>query len=146
MPLKSLCFTLVTLLFSTGAWAIDTHRDLGDYRVHFSTMNTTKLPPAVAETHGITRARDRALINISLTRPGQPGYGQPAQVSGTATNLMQQSRQLEFREVREADAVYYIAPLEHIHEEVVTFELRVRPEGADTPLDVRFTRKLHQEP
>lgn len=146
MPLKSLCFTLATLLFSVGVWAIDTHRDLGEYRVHFSVMNTTKLPPAVAEAHGITRARDRALINVSLTRPDQPGYGQPAQVSGTATNLMQQSRQLEFREVREADAVYYIAPLEHIHEEVIHFDLSVQPEGSEAPLEVRFKRKLHQAP
>ncbi len=134
-----------TCLFAAGAYAAETHRDFENYRVQFSAVNSTFIPPEVARRHGITRARDQALINLSITYLGgdEPRYGVPAQVSGRATNLMQQARELRFVEVREAEVVYYLAPLRHINEEVVYFDLQVQPEGETQPLNMRFERTLY---
>lgn len=134
------------LLLTAGVYAVETHQDFDNYRVQFSVVNSTFIPPEVAQAHDLTRARDQALINLSITHTGgdEPRYGVPAQVSGQATNLMQQSRKLDFIEVREAEVVYYLAPLRHTNEEVMRFHLQVQPEGETQPLEMRFERTLHR--
>jgi len=52
---------------------------------------------------------------------------------------------LEFKEIKEPDATYYIASLRHTNEEDIRFEVSVLPEGEDKPLTVNFTRKLFTE-
>lgn len=121
----------------------------GDYTVHFSTFNSAFVPPGVAEIYGITRARNQVLINVSVThtKRGKTSLGLPAKVTGTARNLLQQQRVLEFDEINEGNATYYLAPLRHSNEEVYNFTLNVTPANAEQtdmqPLSVKFSRKLY---
>ncbi|MDO3383165.1 DUF4426 domain-containing protein [Gilvimarinus algae] len=121
-------------------------QQFGSYTVHFSVFNSAFVPPKVAQAYGITRARDQALINISVTKTesGQTSLGLPAQVSGTAKNLIQQLQTLKFREVDEGNATYYIAPLKHSNEEMYHFAIDVAPEGAEQSFTVNFSRKLYR--
>lgn len=62
-------------------------------------------------------------------------------MSGNATNLIQQSRPLKFKEIREGDAVYYLAPLRYENEETLTFNVDVTlPNGKKETIS--FRRKL----
>ncbi|WP_052480867.1 DUF4426 domain-containing protein [Gilvimarinus agarilyticus] len=121
----------------------------GDYTVHFSTFNSAFVTPEVAEIYGITRARNQVLVNVSVTQTkrGKTSLGLPANVTGTASNLLQQQRVLEFDEINEGDATYYLAPLKHSNEEVYNFTLNVTPTDAEQtgiqPLRVKFSRKLY---
>lgn len=148
-------FLLLSLLLCTGIARaqidqtplIDSSQNFGAYTVHFTVFNSTFVPPEIARIHQLTRARDRALINISVTRHDgtASSLGLPARVRGSATNLLQQQRTLNFQTIDEGNAVYYLASLRHTNEEVINFAIEVQPEGKPDSFTVRFTRTLHLE-
>lgn len=126
---------------------VETSQTFGSYTVHFSVFNSTFITPEVAQVYGLTRSKNQVLVNISLTQTldGKTTLGLPVDISGTATNLIQQQRVLNFQTINEGEATYYLAPLRHTNEEVVNFVVQVQAEGESTPFTVRFTRTLHAE-
>lgn len=125
--------------------SVDTSQVVGDYRVHFSVFNSAFVPADIAQLHQLIRAKDRALVNISVTREGQveQGVGIKAVVEGSATNLMQQRKSLAFKEINEGIAHYYLAPLRHSQEELINFEINLLPEGEVKPIVIKFNRTLY---
>ncbi len=119
--------------------------EFGDYKVLHTVFNSSFIQPEVASAYGLTRGKDRALVNISLIRDNSDGTsnGLPAKVTGTVSNLMQQSKTLEFQEIREQNTVYFLAPLRVSNEEVLHFKLQVTGEGKSKPYIVEFTKKLY---
>ena len=130
---------------------IQTLKKFGIYTVHYNVFNSKMVPAQIAEIHELTRSKDLALVNISLTKTenGVASLGLPAKVSVKAINLMQQTKSLEFKEIKETDngasATYYLAPYRHTNEEDIRFEVSVVPEGETKPLTVSFTRRLFTE-
>jgi hypothetical protein len=112
----------------------------GDWQIHYVVFPSSFLTPAIANNYGITRAKDVGIVNISVL--DQDGNGAPATVSGHATNLLGQMSQLDFREVREGPAVYYLAEIRHTDQEVVRFSFAITPPGAAT-FDLKFQKKLY---
>ncbi|MFO1389459.1 DUF4426 domain-containing protein [Cellvibrio sp.] len=126
---------------------IQTSQKFGNYTVHYNVFNSKNIPAEVATLYKLTRAKDIALVNISLTKTenGTTSLGLPAKVSVKAVNLMQQVKELDFMEIKEPDATYYIAKFRHTNEEDIRFEVSVVPQGESKPLTVSFTRKLFTE-
>ncbi|MDO6748093.1 DUF4426 domain-containing protein [Gilvimarinus sp. 1_MG-2023] len=116
-----------------------------DHTVHFSVFNSAFVPVDVANIYQISRADNQVLINISVTKTGGDAshLGLPAQVTGTATNLIQQMQTLKFQTINEGKATYFIAPLRHTNEEVFNFAIDVTPEGSEQPLPLKFSRTLY---
>ncbi|NBC22494.1 MAG: DUF4426 domain-containing protein [Gammaproteobacteria bacterium] len=115
-------------------------QQLGRFEAHYSVIPTTLLKPAIAADYDITRARDRALVNIALIDP-QSGPV-PAEVSGSVRDLLSLERPLAFTEVREGEAVYYLATIEHGDEETMRFFVDVEtPDGTSHRLE--FQQKLY---
>jgi hypothetical protein len=112
----------------------------GDWQIHYVVFPSSFLTPAIANNYGITRAKNLGIVNISVL--DQDGNGAPASVSGHATNLLGQMSQLDFREVREGPAVYYLAEIRHTDQEVVRFSFAITPPGAAT-FDLKFQKKLY---
>jgi|SRR5690606_20887830 len=140
-------FSLLLLCVRSASAETLTLQKFGDYTVHFSVFNSTFITPEVASVYKLTRARNLALVNISVTRStdGATSLGLPAKVSGTATNLIQQQRSLAFQTINEGDATYYIAPLRHTNEEVMHFAIQVQPDGVSAPFTINFSRNLHSQ-
>lgn len=152
--MKTLLSFLLTLALSLPALAqinqtkeIQTSQKFGNYTVHYNVFNSKNIPAEVASVYKLTRAKDIALVNISLTKTenGTTSLGLPAKVSVKAVNLMQQVKDLNFMEIKEPDATYYIAKFRHTNEEDIRFEVSVVPEGQSKPITVSFTRKLFTE-
>jgi len=118
-------------------------QDFGDYVVHYNALNTDLLAPKVAQEYGIKRSKNRGMINVVLLHKvlGATGTPTPARVQGTATSLTGKQRTLEFREIREQNAIYYIAEFPVSNEETLKFEIEVKPEGAD-PMTVKFKKQF----
>lgn len=151
--MKTLISVLI-LLMSSMSFAqinqtkeIQTSQKFGDYTVHYNVFNSKNIPAEVASLYKLTRAKDTALVNISLTKTsnGTASLGLPAKVTVKAVNLMQQAKDLDFMEIKEPNATYYIAKFRHTNEEDIRFEVSVVPEGETKPLTVSFTRKLFTE-
>lgn len=117
----------------------------GQYTVHYSTFNSLFVPADVASIHQLVRAKDQTLINIAVQKTAD-GSPVAAQVSGTAKNLLQQQKNIDFKTIQEQDAVYYIGALRHTNEEIFHLDFTIVPEGEKQPLTFRLSRKLYTEP
>lgn len=113
------------------------------YELFYSLVPSTFLTDSVANAYGITRANNRMLVNVSVREQLADGNTreQPAQVKGSYSDLIQK-KTLEFREVREQGAIYYIAEFRHGNRETLRFDIAVTtPDGVSK--SVTFTRTLY---
>lgn len=124
---------------------ITTQQQFGAYTVHYTVFNSRHIPASVAEAYQLVRGRDRAMVNISLTKTqqGTTSLGLPAQVSGHSKNLMQQIQTLKFIEIQEGEATYYIAPFVFNNEDVLHFNVQVKTDADSQPLNITFNRTLY---
>jgi hypothetical protein len=112
----------------------------GDWEVHYILVPTTFLKPAIAEQYGIVRGRDRAYLNISVLDRGLDPV--PVDIDGTMTNLLGQQQHLEFREVREGNAIYYLTAIKYTDREVLRFEILLTP-PEDSIKTLKFQQKMY---
>ena len=137
---------IIVLLLLALAWALPALADnatrASGYVVHHNAVPTTSLTADVARQYGITRSANRTLVNISV-RQGEPGADRAmqAKVSLVATNLNGQRQDLRTREVREGEAVYYLAEARITGNDTLVFELEVTPEGATAPIKASFRQE-----
>lgn len=127
---------LVTLPFAALA---QNSVHVGDLTVHYNALPTSDLSADVAKQYGITRSSGRALLNVAV-RKGEPGadQGVPAKISAAATNLNGQRQELNMREVREGDAIYYLGEARVADKDTLSFEIEVRTQGNDSPVRASF--------
>lgn len=120
-------------------------RDFGNHVLHFSAIQTDQLTPEVAQRYGIVRSQNRAMLNVSMLEKAGEGPAQPisGRVSVTATNLTGQLKNVNIREVREGEAVYYIAEIPVTDGETLIFNVSARPEGTTSDLEVRFKQQFY---
>jgi hypothetical protein len=116
----------------------------GDVQVHYSALSTTSLSPEVARQYAIIRSAGRGLLNIAVLRGTQTGLQRaiPAAIAGAATNLAGQRQILSLREVREGEAIYYLAEPRIDDGETLEFELAVTPDGESSPIEIRFRQQF----
>ncbi len=119
----------------------------GDYIVHFNAQSTTMLPADVARAFGIRRSSNRAMLNIAVLRRSEANGGAPqaAAVDVQATNLLGQLKDVPVRELREGEAIYYIGELRVANEEIINFNISVRPIDSDTPHQFRFQQQFYTD-
>lgn len=135
-----ICALLLALATAPGH--AEQRQSFGGWDVHYVVLPTGFLKPDIAAQYGITRGRDRALVNISVLDPA--GVPRKVTIEGTVKNLLGQLRPLTFREVTEGEAVYYLAAVKHTHEEVLRFEILLS--APEAPLmQLKFQQKLYWE-
>ncbi|WP_025744719.1 DUF4426 domain-containing protein [Salinivibrio costicola] len=112
-----------------AAWA-GQFKEVGELEVHYNTLSTTFLTPEIAQQYDITRSGYRGLVNIAVLDTMQ--LGKPAiaaKVQGQVKNLVGNSRELDFTEIREGDAIYYIATFAADDEETYQFQIDLNAAG-----------------
>ena len=144
---------LSLLMICSGAVSAEQSQDFGKYVVHFNALNTSFIPPEVASGYNIQRSKSRALLNVVLLRKVMDNPGTPVQatVKARASNLAGQFREINMRQISEAEkdgtlsAVYYIGEFRISNQETFDFEIDVTPEGEDSPLVVKFRKQFYAE-
>ena len=141
---------LRTLLITLAvAWAMpagaEQMQQKGPYQIHYQALPSTFLTPQVARQYQLTRSNSLGLVNIAVLdsrKPGTPGI--KATVTGTARNLLGNSLTLNFREIKDGPAVYYIASVPFRNEEQFQFQLTITAaNGEHYPLT--FSHKFYQD-
>jgi hypothetical protein len=109
-------------------------------------VNTTFIDPKVAATYHITRGKRRAILNLSV-RDHSDGPGVPIamQLQGKSWDLIQKTDQLDFREIREGPAIYYIAEVKYLDQEWRHFEVQFRPEGAAQSYTFKLKHQMYKD-
>jgi len=136
-----LVLMLTAMLSSTNAQANNMEK-LGNMDVHYIALNATFLTPKIAKAYGIERSRYNGLINIAVmdnTKEGRPA--KTVSITGTAKNLAGQNKSIEFVEVKEGDAIYYLAQVGYSNEEVLKFDLKIN-DGIESQ-QLKFSQKFY---
>ena len=117
----------------------------GAYTVHYQAVNSTFLDADIAEQYGIVRSDRRAFLNISVIKAENEGstLAVPAQISGGKRNLLGQTGSIEFREIREGSAIYYIGEFDYSNAERVRFSIEVQPEMTGEAVEIRWETQLY---
>lgn len=112
-------------------------KELGPWQVHYSAFNSSFLTPEVAKTYGLERSRYNAIINIAVQ--DKQKVAQAVGISGEAKNLTGTLRTLSFQEVKEGDAIYYLATLPYRNEDTYQFTLKIMSGGQQQTLTFQQT-------
>lgn len=142
--MRHIYLILVLLLIAPASLAQDkVHKDFNGYKIYYSAFNSTFIDPDIAATYKINRGKDRGLVNIAVVQ--QSGTGKASQVTGYVSNIIQQSQRLEFFEVREQDAIYYLAPFSFENEDHLTFSIEVTPDSGSPAYDFKFQKTMYHD-
>ncbi|WP_404409941.1 DUF4426 domain-containing protein [Pseudidiomarina marina] len=114
---------------------------LGPWEVHYNAFNSTLLRPEMAKQYQLSRSETLATLNISVldaTVAGKPA--QQVEISGYVMNPLSQQQTLEFNEVIEGDAVYYLAQTRFSNLETLRFFITIK-QGNQTQ-ELRFHKEF----
>ncbi|MCN4143713.1 MAG: DUF4426 domain-containing protein [Thiohalomonas sp.] len=118
-------------------------KEYADHIVYYNAFLTDSLPPQMTKQYALKRSKNYAMINISVMEKGAAvPTGVKSQVTGQLKNLMGQTRALEFREIKEGQAVYYIAQIGVQSKEVVNFSIDIKPESSKEKYEIKFSKKF----
>jgi hypothetical protein len=137
-----LALLLLTACLSASALAADVIKGerketFGDITVHYNTFNSTFLQPDIAKAAELIRSKNQGVINVSVIKDGKPLI---ANVTGTVKDLTSQSVPLNFRQITEQGAIYYIAQYPVEQQETRTFEIKVQ--NGDKINTINFNQEL----
>ncbi|WP_042011912.1 DUF4426 domain-containing protein [Aeromonas fluvialis] len=112
-------------------------KELGPWLVHYNAFNASFLTPEVAKAYGLERSRYNAIINIAVQ--DKQKVAQAVGITGEAKNLTGTLRTLNFQEVKEGDAIYYLATLPYRNEDTYQFTLKIMGGGQQQTLTFQQT-------
>lgn len=146
ITISLLAAALLSLLVSPTIQA-EQSKVFGSYTVHYSAFTTDNLTSSVAKLYNIPRSKKRALLNISVLKKTADGSSKPTRaiIKGTATNLSQQLRELEPREISEKGAIYYIAETPVDNAEILKYRLEITPQGEKTTYTLTFQEQFYTD-
>ena len=141
-PFKVL-FVLALSLFSLSSYA-ENSKEFGDYVVHYNAFRSDTISPDVAKQYGLARANNRILINIAVLKKvmNTTGTPTPSKITGHASNLTGQLKQLEFKEIKEGTAIYYLAETKISDGEFLKFDIQITPEGESRAARLNFKKRF----
>ncbi len=149
-----LLITSITPVFGASSDSIPDARRLtgepaafGNYEVYYTAFNSTFITPEIASTYDLKRSSRHGIINIAIRniKDSSSGKAVTGRVNGKLMNLLSQQTGLEFKEVREGDAIYYLAGFRFSNEEMLRFNVEVLPEGKGRAKTVKFEQKFYEE-
>ncbi|UAW98255.1 DUF4426 domain-containing protein [Halopseudomonas nanhaiensis] len=118
----------------------------GDLLVHYNLLNSSYLEPEIAANAGLSRGPTHGVITLLVQRDTREGkIPVDARVSGTVSNLLQQSAPIEFIRIQEDEAIYFVANYTAAQRGVLRFEVNVQAEKGAPVHTLRFQQEFHPD-
>jgi hypothetical protein len=96
------------------------------------------IPADVAKAHNIVRSRRRIVTNISVRKADSVVA---AKLEGRSTNLFGQIFNMEFDEVIETGAIYYLSNQLIDERDTLNFEIVISPDDSESAYNLKFKRQ-----
>jgi len=146
MFIKRVCYAILGSLFMlVSAAHAEKSVAVGDYVIHYNTLNTSMLQPEIAKTYQVTRSKNRALLMISIRKLNKADKTDvPAtakEITAKMTNLIGQTNELPLRQVDEKEAIYYLNDFAINNEDTWKFDIKVSLEGQEVK-DINFSQQF----
>jgi len=132
-----------TLLCFNAVVSAEQFQQFNKLEVHYIAIPSTFIQPEIAKQYNIKRSNYNGLINISILDNTQDKKAISAQLTGTGNNLIGQTHQLQFTEIKEGEAIYYLAEYPYTNEEIVNFEINIKTNKASNTL--KFQHKFYAD-
>ena len=137
-----LLIALSLSLFVMTSVSAENMKKLGSMNVHYMAIGSTFFTPEIAKVYGITRSRYNGLINISVLDNNQKGTpAKSVSITGKAKNNLGQFKDLDFKEVKEGKAIYYLAQVSYHNEETLHFDIMIN-DGKEKQ-QLKFSQKFY---
>ena len=120
--MRQLIMCLLTLCLTLPALA-ERKQTFGTTEVHYSVFNSSFLQPATAAASGLVRSKAEGVITVAAIDNGKP---LATQVSGQVKNLLGQLTPLTFKQIKEQNAIYYLAQFPLEDREILIFTINVK--------------------
>ena len=138
-------FMLFFALFSSCVSA-ENSKQFGDYVIHYNAFRSDTLTPEIAKAYSLTRRNNRMVVNITVQKKdGDASRPVKAKVSGFASNLTGQIKELQFKEVHDGEAIYYLAQSQVSNHETLKFDITATPAGESLVAKVKFKQKFYTD-
>jgi hypothetical protein len=138
-------FLLIVVASSSMVFAEQVEKR-GNYKIHYSAFSSTVLKPEISSHYQLVRSRFQGVINIAVLKAeGKSSKSHTALVSGTTRNLLGQTQKVQFKEIREGDAIYYLGSFRFNNEEMLSFDVKVQPDPNKAPYTVKFQKKFYAD-
>jgi len=124
---RAILSALILTLAFVGNVSAEQKQKVGNFDIHYVAFGSTFLTPSIAKSYGIKRSSYTGIINVSVLDTSQDGNPPVAvEISGIANNLLDARINLAFREIREADAIYYVAEVPYRDDQEINFKLAIK--------------------
>ena len=124
---RAILSALILTLAFVGNVSAEQKQKVGNFDIHYVAFGSTFLTPSIAKSYGIKRSSYTGIINVSVLDTSQDGNPPVAvEISGIANNLLDARINLEFREIREGDAIYYVAEVPYRDDQEINFKLAIK--------------------
>ncbi|QSX38177.1 DUF4426 domain-containing protein [Shewanella sedimentimangrovi] len=143
--LRQLLAVLALTASLCGVASAEQKEQVGQYDIHYMALGSTFLTPSIAKSYGIERSSYTGIINIAVLDTSVAGN--PAvevEISGVANNLLDARVDLKFKEIREGDAIYYIAEVPYRDDEEINFQIAIK-HGNQLNTTLKFKQKFYVE-
>ncbi|KVV01295.1 MULTISPECIES: DUF4426 domain-containing protein [unclassified Pseudomonas] len=132
---------LLSMCLGANALAADQtvaqrQQTFGDITVYYNAFRSTFLTPRIANTVGVTRSDQNAVLNITVNKAGK---NIAANVQGSVKTGDEKATPLRFREVGENGEINYLAQFPVKGTQTFTFKVDVKAPGA-TSETIEFTQ------
>lgn len=133
--LIALCCGLI-LAFSAHAERKQTFDGID---IHYNVINTTFLQPDIAQSVNIPRSKQLGMLLVS---PVKNSVGKEAkEITGEVKNLLGQTTKLDFKLIKEENALYYLATFKKDSREQLVFTINLTfDEGKQDT--IKFTQEV----
>lgn len=115
---------------------------LGAWDVHYMVVNTTFFDANVLKHYAIQRSKYSALVNISVLN-SDTQVAQDVALSGQYKDLLGKVKTLNFKQVKEGDAVYYLAQFPFADKDTYRFDIQVQ--SGNQQQSLRFQQQLYAD-
>ena len=136
--------TLFVLTLAGSSVMAESSKDFGNYVIHYNAFRSDTLEPEVAKAYNLKRRNNSAILNIAVLKKVMDTTGTPtsATITGHASNLTGQLKKLEFREIKEGTAIYYLAETQFSDGEFLKFKLKVNIDGEEHAARLKFDKRF----
>jgi hypothetical protein len=123
---------------------IPARQQFGEYTVYYTAVKTDALPESMLRKYRLPPPRaDAVLLNVAVQLGGK---NVPADVEARVTNLADETHRIRMRATEANNMFAYLGVVHLDAPGVLTFELEIRPRGAEMPLRVAFQRSFEPVP
>lgn len=116
---------------------------VGNFDIHYMALGSTFITPSIAKAYGIERSSYTGIINIAVldvSETGSPAV--PVEITGVAKNLLDTRIDLKFKEIREGNAIYYIAQAPYRDNQEIHFNIAIKY-GNELNTNLQFKQKFY---